>query len=126
MKIQRVVSTKLDSGEVFTATIEIDYSGVDQQAILEWATSNRVIAFQRNLRKLTRAECKDLANGGNVIMVHAASAGHKIESETEKINRMVGMGIPRNVAELAVRNPQALASITAEVENDDNNETESE
>jgi len=125
MKIQRVVSTKLDSGETFTATIVIDYSGVDQQSILEWATSNRVIAFQRSLRKLTRDECRELANGGNVITVHAASAGHKIESESEKINRMVGLGIPRNVAELAVRNPEALASITAEVEND-NDETESE
>jgi len=125
MKVQRVVSTKLDSGETFTATIVIDYSGVDQQAILEWATSNRVIAFQRSLRKLTRAECKDLANGGNVITVHAASAGHKIESESERINRLVGMGIPRHVAEIAVRHPQALASITAEVENsevDDNDE----
>jgi len=124
MKIQRVVSTKLDSGETFTATIEIDYSGVDQQAILEWATSNRVIAFQRNLRKLTQDECKDLTNGGNVITIHAASAGHKIESESERISRLVAMGIPRNVAELAVRNPEALASITAEVENDDNDETD--
>jgi len=124
MKIQRVVSTKLDSGEMFTATIEIDYSGVDQQAILEWATSNRVIAFQRSLRKLTRDECRELANGGNVITVHAASAGHKIESESERINRLVGMGIPRTVAELAIRNPDALAKITAE--NDDNDETETE
>jgi len=124
MKIQRVVSTRLDSGETFTATIVIDYSGVDQQSILEWATSNRVIAFQRSLRKLTRDECKDLANGGNIITIHAPNAGHKIESESERINRLVGMGIPRHVAELAVRNPEALASITAEVENDDNDETD--
>ena len=125
MKIRRTVSTRLDCGDSFTTVIEIDYSGVDQGSILEWATSNRVIAFQRSLRKLTRDECKALVKNG-VIHVLAANAGHKIESESERINRLVGMGIPRNVAELAVRNPQALASITAEVETDndevDNND----
>jgi len=117
MKIRRTVSTRLDCGDSFTTVIEIDYSGVDQESILEWATSNRVIAFQRSLRKLTRDECKALVRDG-AITVHAPNAGHKIESESERINRLVNLGIPRNVAELAVRNPQALASVTAEVEND--------
>ena len=125
MKIQRVVSTKLDNGDRFNATIEVDYSGVDQRDVYQWATSNRIIAFQRSLKKLTLDECRELVQNG-VVQVHASAAGHKIESESERINRLVGMGIPRNVAELAVRNPQALASITAEVENDDNDETESE
>ena len=130
MKVRRTVSTNLDNGEQFTGILEIDYTGVDQKTILGWAASNRIIAFQRNLRKLTRDECRALVKDG-VVHVPAASAGHKIESEGEKINRMVGLGIPRNVAELAVRNPEALASITAEVENDnndnnDNDESESE
>jgi len=121
MKVQRMISTKLDCGDTFTATIEFDYSGIDQQTILGWATSNRTIAFQRVIRKLSLSECKALVQNG-MITLHASTAGHKIESEVEKVNRLVGMGIPKAVAELAIRNPSALASITSEIDNDDKSE----
>ena len=118
--MEKAVSTKLDNGDVFVATYDVDWAGCDDKAIKGWAASNRVIAFQRGLRKLTLDECQALKGANGHVRIHAATAGHKIESESEKIGKLVAMGIPRNVAELAVRHPEALEQVTNDLVVNDN------
>jgi len=107
MKKSHTFSTKLDSGEKVQLTIEFDFSGVEESQIIDWALSNRVIAFQRVLRTLSKEEAEKLNNS----TIHALECGKKIESKSEKIQKLVAAGIPRKIAELAVENPEALKNL---------------
>ena len=107
MKKSHTFSTKLDNGEKVQLTINFDFSGVDEDQIIEWALSNRVIAFQRVLRALNKEEAEKLNNS----TIHALECGKKIESKSEKIRKLIAAGIPKKIAELAVENPEALANL---------------
>jgi hypothetical protein len=69
-----------DNKEKVTISVNFDYRNVAENDMLDWASSNRVIAFQRVLRTLSANEIKAL--DGRTI--DARYAGHKIESD-EKI-----------------------------------------
>jgi len=107
MKKIHTFSTKLDNGDKVQLTITFDFSNVPKDQIIEWALSNRVIAFQRSLRALTKDEAMELNNS----TVHVLNCGRKIESREEKIQKLIAIGLPRKIAELAVDNPQALENL---------------
>jgi len=107
MKKVHTFSTRLDNGDKVQLTITFDFSNVPKEQIIEWALSNRVIAFQRPLRALTKEEALKLNN----TTVNALECGRKIEGREEKINKLVAAGLPRKLAELAVDNPQALENL---------------
>ena len=122
MKKSHAFKTKLDSGEHVQLTITFDFTGVSSDQILEWALSNRVIAFQRQLRKLTKDEALKL-NGQTI---HAANAGRKIESPMEKVRQLIAAGIPEQLAKLAIQRPDLLNQIQVptETETDEGDEIE--
>jgi len=107
MKKAHTFSTKLDSGDKVQLTVTFDFSDVPREQIIEWALSNRVIAFQRSLRALTKDEAVKLDGS----TIHVLNCGKKVESREEKIKKLVAAGLPRKIAELAVDNPEALKDI---------------
>jgi len=107
MQKTHTFQTTLDNGDKVQLTITFDFSDVSREQIIEWALSNRVIAFQRSLRALTKGEALELNNS----TVHVLNCGRKIESREEKIQKLIAVGLPRKIAELAVDNPQALENL---------------
>ena len=107
MKKTHTFQTTLDDGDKVQLTITFDFSNVSKDQLIDWALSNRVIAFQRPLRALTKDEALKLNN----TTVNALECGRKIESREEKIKRLMAVGLPRKIAELAVDNPQALENL---------------
>jgi hypothetical protein len=81
--------------------------------MMAWATSNRVIAFQRVLRKLDADEIAELDG----TTIHALDAGKTIKSRSERIRAYTAMGIPENIAELAIDNPGKFMELMSNVEN---------
>ena len=91
----------LETGEKTQLSINIDFTGCTEDQLVRWATADRVIALQAPMRKLSMAEVRKL-NGSTI---HATECGKKLISEKEKVDKYVMLGIPQEVAELAVKNP---------------------
>ena len=89
--------------------VEIDYTGVEQKQILEWATDSRVIALQRALRATDDAHLEKMAT--NTLRVHATACGGKIETPAEKIAKLVAAGMPEQLAKLSIENPTMFAKL---------------
>lgn len=86
--------------------VEVDFSDATQDEILDWAMSNRKIALQRVLRQLSVKELWEYKSSG--LKVKSRDCGRKIESREDKIKRLEDAGLPREVAELAVDNPNKM------------------
>ena len=89
--------------------VEMDFNGVDQKQILEWAADNRVIALQRVLRATDDAHMEKLA--AKPLKIHAVACGSKIETPAERINKLVAAGMPEPLARLSVENPTMFAKL---------------
>jgi len=107
MKKSHTFSTRLDNEEKVQLTIHFDFTGVDEDQLMQWALSNRVIAFQRTLRALSKDEALKLNNS----TIRALDCGKKIESKGEKIRKLVAAGIPEKIAIMAVEDPEALKGL---------------
>ena len=90
--------------------VNLDFSGVDNTKILEWAADNRVIALQRVLRA-TNDEYIEKLKGK--LDVHALECGGKIETPAERIAKLVAAGMPPALAKVAVENPTKFAELMA-------------
>ena len=90
--------------------VNLDFSGVDNTKILEWAADNRVIALQRVLRA-TNDEYIEKLRGK--LEVHALECGGKIETPAERIAKLVAAGMPPALAKVAVENPTKFAELMA-------------
>lgn len=90
--------------------VNLDFSGVDNTKILEWAADNRVIALQRVLRA-TNDEYIEKLKGK--LEVHALECGGKIETPAERIAKLVAAGMPPALAKVAVENPTKFAELMA-------------
>jgi hypothetical protein len=91
--------------EKVQVTIHFDFSGSSDAEIKSWLAGNRAIAFQRPSRALSASEIMSL--DGSV--VQASQAGQKVKSRSERIAELTAVGIPAQLAELAVDNPEAFA-----------------
>jgi len=99
-KVSHRFSTKLDSGEEGTITVNFDLSNCYDKDIISWIVSNRVIAFQRPARALSLSEFEAL--DGSTIC--AEDAGKKIISKDKKfqigISALRAAGMSKEADEL--------------------------
>jgi len=95
--------------------VSIDYNGVSDDTLKRWATSNRVIALQRNLRTLPTKTLNEMASNG--FKVHANDCGKKIVSREQRIEDVANQyNVSEKVATVIVDDPQKFAQLMAEVE----------
>jgi len=101
----------LPEGYKCRLNLEIDYTG-----LLQWATSNRVIALQRNLRTLPTKTLNEMSKNG--YRVHARDCGKKIVSRDQRIDDVVDTwGVSREVATIMVDDPGKLSELMSKVAN---------
>lgn len=105
MKYTHTFSTKLDNGEKVQTTVTFDYEGVPESTVLEWATSNRVIALQRVMRSMKANEAKEAYDGKTLA---AGSVGKKVKTLAEIKQDLLNAGISSEIADLILSNPDKL------------------
>ena len=108
----KVSGGSLPDGYSIRLTAEIDYSGVDTETLRGWATADRVIALQRVLRATSPEYLEKL---DNPLKIHATQCGSKIVTPEQRIEELVKTGIPREAAELMVRDPQKFEQMFAKI-----------
>lgn len=91
-------------------SVNLDFSNIDNNQILQWAADNRIIALQRVLRATDDQYIKKL---GGKLDVHATACGGKIETPAERISKLVTAGMPPALAKIAVENPTQFAELMA-------------
>ena len=99
------ISMSVSGGNLTTKhslNVELDFSNVDQNQVLQWAADNRIIALQRVLRATSDEYLRNL-NGK--LSVHALECGGKIETPEERIKKLIAAGMPPALASLAVNDP---------------------
>jgi len=110
--VEHSFSVKNDHGESVQLRLIIDFSTSTDVEIRNWLVANRVIAFQRPARSLSKDELKAL-DGSTVL---ANQAGQKIKSREEQLNQLittfVNAGVSREQAKVlataALDNPASL------------------
>ena len=88
--------------------VELDFSNIDQNQILQWAADNRIIALQRVLRATSDDYIRNL---GGKLAVQALECGGKIETPEERIKKLIAAGMPPALAKLAITDPTKFAQI---------------
>ena len=90
--------------------VVMDFSNIDNNAILAWATDNRVIALQRVLRATDDTYIESL-NGK--LTINAAECGGKILTPNERVQKLIAAGMPPALAALAVNDPTKFNTMMA-------------
>lgn len=103
-----------DQGDKTTLSVKIDFSGSTNAEVKGWLTSNRTIAGQTSWRKLSLDELVDLNNH----VFNATTIGHKVQSREERVATAMASGLPRNLAEFSVDNPEEFKSAMDKVQLD--------
>ena len=93
-----------------TINVQLDFSNIDNDRILQWAADNRIIALQRVLRATNDDYIENLKGK---LSIHADACGGKIETPAERIAKLVAAGMPAKLAKLAVENPTQFATVMA-------------
>ena len=121
--INKVVrkSVQISGGKLpdsFKAKIDvtIDYTGVSRATLIQWATSDRIIAFQRIRDTATTKELNDMARSG--VEIHATMCGKKVKSRAERINELVLKGVPEFLAIIMIDDPEKAEAILNAVKED--------
>lgn len=111
MNINRTISVSGGSlSGKFQVNVIVDFSGIDEETVLNWAMDQRMIALQRVLRAAGDDYVKSL-NGK--LELHASACGGKILTSAERVNALVRAGMPQTVAELAISDPTKFAKMMA-------------
>ena len=92
----------LDNGTRTSASVDIDFSAVLDNDVKSWLCSNRVISGQRAWRKMSLDEIASNVNGTTF---QAGSIGQRVKTRAEKITTYTSMGLPLDLAEVAVDDP---------------------
>ena len=93
-------------------TVTLDFSTSSDADIKQWLASDRTIAMQRPMRSLSSDEILANYNGQTTL---ASDVGKSIKSRAERIAELVNVGLPSDVAELAIDNPASFADIMSSV-----------
>lgn len=104
-----------DAGDKVQLKLTFDFSTSTNVDIKSWLCGNRRIALQRPARAMSRNELTSMNN--TVIM--AVDAGKKVKTRQEKINAYTTMGLPEDVAILAVDNPMKFKETMDSIEVDE-------
>ena len=100
--VQHTLSIELNNGSKGTATINIDFALATDTDINTWLCSNRTISGQRAWRSMTFEEFMSTVHGQTF---QAGQIGQKVKTRAEKVSVYTSMGLPANLAEMAVDNP---------------------
>lgn len=104
-KVVHTFSTKNVNGEKCQTTLTFDFSTSSDADIKSWLARERTIAFQKPFRMLPLDEMKN----ANDTVVLASDAGKRVKSRAERIAELVNVGLPEEVATMAIDNPSAFA-----------------
>jgi len=102
LTVKRAWSTKNEDGDKGKMNATIDFEGITVGQLAELASKDLVIRRQAVERKLSKEEIE--ANDGQVI--HWSQMGLKVKSHAEKLAGLVALGIPTQVAELMLSDPE--------------------
>lgn len=111
-KLSHAFNITNHAGDKTSVSVTLDFSTSSDADIKSWLASDRTIAMQRPMRSLSSAEITSNYNGQTIL---ASDVGKKIKSRTERIAELVNVGLPNDVAELAIDNPASFADIMANV-----------
>ena len=103
----------LDNGTKTGASVDVDFSAASDNDIKSWLCSNRGISGQRAWRKMSLQEFLDDVDGNTF---QASSIGQKVKTKAEKVNVYTSMGLPLDLATLAVDEPTKFQTIMNSVE----------
>lgn len=106
--VQHTFSIELNNGSKGVATINIDFSLATDTDINTWLCSNRTISGQRAWRKMTFEEFMSIVHGQTF---QATAIGQKVKTRAEKITTYTSMGLPLDLAEIAVDDPVRFQNI---------------
>ena len=98
----------LDNGTKTSASVDIDFNAVLDNDIKSWLCSNRVISGQRAWRKMSLDE---IASNVNNTTFQAGAIGQKVKTRAEKIATYTSMGLPLDLADIAVDEPARFQKI---------------
>lgn len=110
--IRHAHSVTNDAGDKVSMTINIDFRSASDNDVKSYLASNRVIAGQRSWRSLSKDELVEL-DGRTFI---ATQIGRKVKSRAEQIAVYTDMGLPTNLAEIAVDDPVMFQTMMDKVD----------
>jgi hypothetical protein len=111
-KVRHNGSTTNDNKEKVQLSIIIDFSTASDSDIISWLCSNRFIAGQRPWRSLSAQELEAL-NGQTF---RASSIGQKVKSRQEKVDELTSLGLPSNLAQASVDDPEKYERVMEKVQ----------
>ena len=100
--VRHSFKVKGDAGWTASAAINVDFRDSSDADIKSWLCSNRVISGQRAWAKMTAIEYMTEVNGQTFT---ANAIGQKVKTRAEKITTYTSMGLPLDLAEIAVDDP---------------------
>ena len=98
--------------ESVTVGVTFDFTTVSDADIRSWLASDRTIALQRPARSLSASEISETYDGQTIL---ANEVGKKMKSRQERIAELVNVGIPENLAEVAIDDPAKFETIMAKL-----------
>ena len=98
----------LDNGTKANAQVHIDFTNVTDTDIKSWLSSNRVISGQRAWRKMSLDEFTNDVDGQTF---QAGTIGQKVKTRAEKLAVYTSMGLPPDLANIAVDDPVKFQNI---------------
>jgi hypothetical protein len=115
-KLVRINSFNVSGGNLpdgFSVVVagNFDFTGCTQDELLGWSIQTLTIRLQSVLRKTSVEFLRELARTG--WHGHARSCGERILTPEQRVAALVTVGVPLDVAELMVRNPDAAAKLLA-------------
>jgi hypothetical protein len=119
-KVKHTFSVKNDHDDKVQLTMKVDFTTASDNDIKGWLVGNRIIAYQRPIRSLSKAEIAELDN----TTIVAQNAGVKVKSHEEQVQSMVNAGFPRKLAEYAVDHPEEFKDVMDKVEVPEESEPE--
>ncbi len=103
-----------DAGDKVQLKLTYDFSTATDTDIKSWLCGNRRISLQRPSRAKSKAELESM----NDQTIMAIDAGKKFKTRAERVAIYTAMGLPQELAELAIDNPtkfhQAMATVETE------------
>ena len=111
-----------DNGDKVQLKLTFDFSTATDVDVKSWLCGNRRIALQRPARAMNKDELTAMNN----TTIMATDAGRKVKSRAERIKVYTSMGLPEDVAIMAVDNPARFkgAMDSIGIDNEDDVDTE--
>lgn len=105
------IKADADSSESKKVTLRLSFTGVQLKEVFANAVSSAVIKWQNGPGRKQYTTWKD----GQVVVVNFSSPGKRIETPQERKAKLIGLGLPEDLADLAVSDPEKFKAIMGKV-----------